>query len=199
MVQNHNMASKKTKTSSGKGSRKAKTSRKTPAYFWPIVCILAGIIVVYFITAGNKDTGHTRPGESPRITTESGNPEFRKEAELAFTTPGGALLATIDIQLADDDIERAVGLMHRDNLGTDCGMLFIFAREETRSFWMRNTHIPLDIIFVNANKEIVSIHKNTTPYVEEQYSSGLPALYVVEVNAGFTDAHNINIDDVINW
>ncbi|MBN2226942.1 MAG: DUF192 domain-containing protein [candidate division Zixibacteria bacterium] len=154
---------------------------------------------MFFILRENKNTRHTESDNTSRVTTESGNPEFRKEAELEFITPGGALLAKIDIQIADDDIERAVGLMHRDELGADRGMLFIFAQEEIRSFWMRNTHIPLDIIFVNAQKEIVSIHKNTTPYVEEEYLSGQPALYVVEVNGGFADAYNINVDDRVNW
>jgi len=193
------MAQKNTKKTSRKNKPGAKASRKISSYAWPIIILLVGIAVIYVVINNTKETKRTEPKRSNRITTESGNPEFRKEAELVFTTSGGAFLAQVDIQIADDDIERAVGLMHRDNLGENRGMLFIFAQEETRSFWMRNTHIPLDIIFVNAQKQIVSIHKNTTPYVEEQFSSGEPALYVVEVNGGFTNAHNINLGDRVDW
>jgi hypothetical protein len=78
-------------------------------------------------------------------------------------------------------------------------MLFINSEEEMQSFWMKNTYIPLDMIFVNANKEIVTIHVNTTPLKEWNYTSTKPALYVVEVNAGFTNRHGIGTGDKIDF
>jgi uncharacterized membrane protein (UPF0127 family) len=79
------------------------------------------------------------------------------------------------------------------------GMLFIFPDEQIRSFWMRNTFISLDMIFVNSNKEIVTIHKNTRVLSSESYPSAEPATYVIEVVAGFTDKHNIKVGDKVGW
>jgi uncharacterized membrane protein (UPF0127 family) len=71
------------------------------------------------------------------------------------------------------------------------GMLFIFEENEPRSFWMANTPLPLDIIFVNEDGEIVRIHHSTQPFAEENYTSGQPAKYVIEVNAGYCVSHDI--------
>ena len=78
-------------------------------------------------------------------------------------------------------------------------MLFIFSRQEYQSFWMRNTAISLDIIFVNSNNEIVTIHKNTNTFSDKSYPSTKPAIFVVEVIAGFTDKYGINVGDKIVW
>jgi hypothetical protein len=79
------------------------------------------------------------------------------------------------------------------------GMLFIFPQQRYQSFWMLNTMFSLDILFINNDKEIVTIHKNTTPLSEESYPSSEPAIYVVEVNAGFCDKHGINLGDKVFW
>ena len=78
-------------------------------------------------------------------------------------------------------------------------MLFIFSIEETQAFYMKNTIMPLDIIFITAKKEIVKIYKNTTPYSEKDLPSLQPILYVVEVKAGFCDKYNIKESDFIDW
>lgn len=125
--------------------------------------------------------------------------DFKKEGELTFQTSDGKFISKIDIEIADDMVERAVGLMYRESLEFNQGMLFIFPTEEYQSFWMRNTMIPLDIIFVNKKMEIVTIHKNTTPFSEKSYPSTEPSIYVVEVNAGYTDKFDIKEEDKINW
>jgi uncharacterized membrane protein (UPF0127 family) len=79
----------------------------------------------------------------------------------------------------------------------DQGMLFIFPYETEQSFWMKNTVLSLDIIFVNANFEIVKIHHNTTPFSEQSYSSEKPAQYVVEVNAGYSNKLGLTEGDKI--
>jgi uncharacterized membrane protein (UPF0127 family) len=107
---------------------------------------------------------------------------FRKQGELFFTSQqNGDTLAMIDIEVADNDQLRARGLMYRRTLPENAGMLFIQSMEEMQSFWMKNTYIPLDILFVNRDKEIVTIHANTTPLKEWNYASTKPAIYVVEV------------------
>lgn len=89
--------------------------------------------------------------------------------------------------------------MYRENMQEDQGMLFIFPVEEYQSFYMKNTIMPLDIMFVNSKKQIVKIHKNTTPYSEKSLPSFNPAVYVVEVNAGFSDKFGIKEGSYIDW
>ena len=125
--------------------------------------------------------------------------KFKKEGELTFVDSVGTQLSKIDIEIADNDYERQLGLMNRQSMEEMQGMLFIFPNETFQSFWMRNTLFSLDILFVNSNKEIVTIHRNTTPLSEQSYPSTAPSIYVVEVNAGFCDRQNIKLGDKIFW
>lgn len=124
---------------------------------------------------------------------------FTKEGELVFSDSVGIQKAKIDIEIADDDYQRELGLMNRKSMQENQGMLFIFPFERFQSFWMRNTFISLDIIFVDANKTIVTIHKNTQVLSDQSYPSSKPAKYVVEVVAGFTDKYKISVGDKIEW
>ncbi|MEX0649014.1 MAG: DUF192 domain-containing protein [Balneolaceae bacterium] len=117
--------------------------------------------------------------------------ELEYISEVSFIKPDGEIAATVTVAIADDDHTRNLGLMDVQNLPEDSGMLFIFEDEEPRSFWMANTPLPLDIIYANADHEIVRIHRNTPPYSNESFTSEEPAMYVVEVNAGFTIRHDI--------
>jgi len=120
---------------------------------------------------------------------------FTKEGELTFTDSTGALKAKIDLEIADNEYERELGLMMKENQG----MLFIFPAQRLQSFWMRNTLISLDMIFVDEQKKIVTIHKNTKILSDTSYPSSQSSMYVVEVIAGYTDKHNIQIGDKIDW
>lgn len=108
-------------------------------------------------------------------------------------------LTTIDIEIANNDEKRTQGLMWRKEMPKNSGMLFIFDAEKQLSFWMKNTLIPLDIIYVNRFKEIIAIHKNTVPLSEISIPSKQPAKYVIEVNAGFCNNNMININDKIKF
>ena len=124
---------------------------------------------------------------------------FTKEGELTFTDSLGILKSKIDLEIADNDYERQLGLMNRKEMKENEGMLFIFPMQQLQSFWMRNTLISLDIMFVNDQKKIVTIHKETKILSDTSYPSTQPSVYVVEVLAGFTDRHNIQVGDKINW
>lgn len=124
---------------------------------------------------------------------------FTKEGELTFTDSLGTLKAKIDLEIADNDYERQLGLMNRKEMKENEGMLFIFPRQDYQSFWMRNTLISLDMIFVNQQKKIITIHKNTKTLSDQSYPSSEPSMYIVEVLAGFTDKHNIQVGDKIDW
>ena len=80
--------------------------------------------------------------------------------------------------------QRIQGLMNRDQLATGTGMWFVFDDDKERSFWMRNTRIPLDIVYVNSKGKIVRIIRRTVPFSERSLPSGAPARYVLEVNGG---------------
>lgn len=136
---------------------------------------------------------------SPKTETTDTEYMFKKEGELTFTDSLGNSKCKIDIELADNEFDRQLGLMFRKQMDMDKGMLFIFPVEELQSFWMRNTFISLDMIFVDANKKIVTIHPNTQTLSDQSYPSTKPALYVIEVSAGFTSKYNIHEGDKINY
>ena len=133
-------------------------------------------------------------------TTDGGAFEisFNKQGTLAFlSAQTGDTLSVVDIEVSDNNPRRARGLMYRKSLPADAGMLFVFDREEIQGFWMKNTYIPLDMLFVNADNEIITIHANTAPLKEWNYASTQPALYVVEVNAGYCARKQITEGDKI--
>ena len=172
-----------------------KKSGSTLAISATIILILALIAVLTYQPS-------SKPVSTSQPTTSSQQPEvydFTKQGELRFQTARQDFISAIDIELAQDDLKRQQGLMYRDKMADNQGMLFIFDDEDTRSFWMKNTILPLDMIFVNSHNEIVTIHKNTTPYSEQSYTSTKPAKYVVEVNAGYADRHKIAVGDRIAW
>jgi len=88
--------------------------------------------------------------------------------------------------------------MYRRDLPELHGMLFLFPREEPLSFWMKNTPLPLDIIFIDTAHKIVSISQNTTPFSEQPLPSGSPAQFVLEVNGGFCQRHGIAAGDRVD-
>lgn len=112
-------------------------------------------------------------------------------ATVSFLSVDGDTISTLKAAVADDTATRSSGLMNVYDLPSDRGMLFIFDNEEPRSFWMANTPLALDIIFVNSNMEIIRIHQNTRPYSNRNVESELSAQYVVETNAGYTLRHDI--------
>jgi uncharacterized membrane protein (UPF0127 family) len=94
----------------------------------------------------------------------------------------------IDLEIARTEQEKIIGLMFRKTLCDNCGMIFIFENEEKRKFWMKNTYIPLDIIFVSKNWIVNDIFENVNKYKENMKEDEIPAVnsdakYVIEINA----------------
>jgi uncharacterized membrane protein (UPF0127 family) len=104
-------------------------------------------------------------------------------------------------EVADTPLVRQNGLMYRDNLGPKEGMLFIFEREGKHNFWMKNMRIPLDIIWLSADKRIVHIVSNAQPCRENCYvlGAGEASKYVLEVNAEFAVKHRLKTGDVLEF
>lgn len=133
-------------------------------------------------------------GDEPERT-----PTFEKEGTLTFYTPDERSLKTIDIEIADSDVERQRGLMRRRSLGYDRGMLFIFDEVNAGSMWMKNTPLPLDIVFVDADSQVINIHRRTTPFSEEPIEPTAPRKFVVEVRAGFADKFGVTDSSRVRW
>lgn len=89
-----------------------------------------------------------------------------------------------EVELADNEAERGRGLMYRPRLAPDAGMLFDFGRTFVVHMWMRNTRIPLDMLFIRADGVIARIAADTVPFSEEIITSGNPVRFVLEINAG---------------
>ncbi len=100
-------------------------------------------------------------------------------------------LVSVDAAVAETSAQRQEGLMNVHELPQNKGMIFIFEREQPLSFWMANTPLSLDIVFANSDGKIVRIHRDTPPYSQQNFHSDEPAIYAVEVNAGFTSRHDI--------
>lgn len=96
----------------------------------------------------------------------------------------GARQHVFTAEIADDPVERARGLMFREEMAHDHGMLFDFATERPVGFWMKNTPLSLDMIFVEADGDIVRIAEDTVPFSEKTVPSGAPVRFVFEVLAG---------------
>ena len=105
----------------------------------------------------------------------------------------------IIVEVVEDEYHRSKGLMFRENLPINQGMFFIFENEALRHFWMKNTNLSLDIIYLDASLNIVSIHRNTIPHTEKLYPSDKPAMYVIEVRAGFTDLYQVNTGHSVSF
>lgn len=125
---------------------------------------------------------------------------FTKEGELQiFKLASDSTSVAFDIEIAETEYETQTGLMYRPSMEADQGMLFIFPNVSVRSFYMKNTEFPLDIIYIGENQKIVSFQKNAQPYNENSLPSGAPVKYVLEINAGLSDNMALQVGDSISF
>lgn len=162
-----------------------RSKRRWPAFLVVGILILAAVLVVI------------PRRSSQELPPSSAAPLFKKQGEVTLLEKDGTSLVTVDVEVAEDDATRETGLMGRPSMEERQGMFFIFEQEHRAAFWMKNTIFPLDMIFISAKNEIVTIHRSTTPYSEQTYAATAPAQYVLEVNAGFCDKFGISEGDRI--
>ena len=124
---------------------------------------------------------------------------FKKEGNLLVKDSLKQIKAEFDIEIADDKYQRETGLMYRKEMKNNQAMLFIFEEEAPRYFYMKNTYIPLDIIYISKDSTIVNIIHNATPLDESSLPSLLPAQFVLEVKAGICEEKNLQVGDQISW
>ncbi|EGD33241.1 MULTISPECIES: DUF192 domain-containing protein [unclassified Capnocytophaga] len=126
-------------------------------------------------------------------------PPFEHEGNLSFYKKDNTLIKTFDVEFARTERETELGLMYRKSMKENQGMLFVFHEEKPRSFWMKNTYIPLDIIYLDKDKHIVSIAKNAEPLSETSRPSEGNAMYVLEINAGLSDKLGLTKGDYMTF
>jgi len=139
-----------------------------------------------------SETPSSKIQKSTKIT-------FAKEGTLQIKDSVNKAVAAFDIEIADDDYTRETGLMYRKEMKENNAMLFIFEKQKPLYFYMKNTYIPLDIIYINSNNRVVSIAKDAKPLDETTLPSKVPAKYVLEVNGGLTEQLNIKKGDKVSW
>lgn len=103
----------------------------------------------------------------------------------------------LSLEIADTKALQTKGLMFRESLPYDSGMLFDFKQPKTASFWMKNTLIPLDIIYIDEQNKVIELHKNLLPHSLAPIKSSLPVKYAIEVNSGLIEQCGIQIMQTI--
>ena len=125
---------------------------------------------------------------------------FTKEGELQLLkAETDSIVQTIAIEIADNDYETQTGLMYRTSMEEKQGMLFVFDDMQMHSFYMKNTKIPLDIIYIDDNYKIASFQENAKPMDETGLTSKVPVQYVLELNAGLVKKWGLQIGDKIAY
>ncbi len=164
-----------------------KSTKKVVAIF---LLVAFGLWIVFTVFPFGGPTGTTGAGNAPAPKVYE--PKFTYEGDLAFISPeGNDTLTELKIELADKPEEIQYGMMYRKSIDANTGMLFLMPNEESQSFWMKNTYVSLDIIYINSKNEVVSIQENAAPLNETSLPSEGPASMVLEVKGGFSAEHGI--------
>jgi uncharacterized membrane protein (UPF0127 family) len=111
----------------------------------------------------------------------------------------GISKAVVSVEVADTAALRELGLMFRQHLGKDAGMLFVFKEPQRLTFWMKNTEIPLDMIFIGPDGAVTGIIANAEPFSQRSLSVSAESQYVLEVNGGFAQRHRIKLGDRLQF
>lgn len=142
--------------------------------------------------------GCSSPAPAPVAETSTPQPAT-SDSGPRVVFPNGFV---VSVEIAADDEMRARGLMYRDHLDPGRGMLFVFPRDDVFSFWMKNTRIPLDMIWIDANRRVVGILANVPPCRVEDcpsYGPGVIARYVLEVGGGESARRGLKIGDSLQF
>lgn len=187
----HHLKNKRTTMSRRKKERPVRQPRTDPRrrrLAWLMLFLLIPIAIGLLLT------------QIPKNRTMEKGFRFTKEGELSFVRPGsGEVYRTIDIEIAEDELEIRRGLMWRREMSDEQGMLFIMDRAEPQSFWMLNTYLALDIIFIDDDRRILNIEQDTQPESLDPIRSQGDARYVLEVVAGFAEQFGVQVGDEVVW
>lgn len=150
------------------------------------------ILIAFCFTSCKKEA------QAQKQTVTTKKITFKHEGNLKFLDSTSSVIKEIAIEIAKNNFERETGLMYRKEMKKDRGMIFIFDDLRRRSFYMKNTYIPLDIIFIDENNVIINIAKGE-PLNDSSLLSDRAAKYVLEVNQGMTEQWGIKPGDKIEF
>ena len=148
------------------------------------------ILTLAFLILAGCGEGNAQPAPAPSAIPEPATPTVQLQ-------PLGGAPIEVQVEVVATPQSRARGLMFRENLPDGTGMLFIFPETRILSFWMRNTPISLDIIFIDPSGTIVNIHPDTVPYSETSLPSSQPARFVLEVPGGWCARLGVRAGDQV--
>ena len=117
---------------------------------------------------------------------------------VTISTKGGKDVA-LRVQVADTSAKRELGLQYRRNLDEDRGMLFLYRSERIQTFWMKNTPIPLDLIFIGGDRRIVGIIQESVPFSTATLSVPTPSQFVLEIKGGLSRQRGIQVGDLVHF
>ena len=155
-----------------------------------VLCVLF-VGVLFVLHCGDTESAD-RPAVGDSVT-ENQNKQGSKLYTLRIND------ITLNVEIAQDPESLQEGLMFRESLPENQGMLFVFPYERILSFWMRNTYIPLDIAFINSAGQIIDIQTMEPIDESKHYISSAPALYALEVNGGWFERHQIGVGATVNF
>ena len=125
----------------------------------------------------------------PALASET----FERSSLTVETASGGHF--RFDVEIAETPAQQSQGLMHRETIAADAGMLFVYRTVQPATFWMKNTLIPLDMIFISADGRIVNIHERAVPHSLDGIRSAGPVKGVLEINGGMASRLGIRPGD----
>ncbi len=137
--------------------------------------------------------------DSPTPEPEPENYSFRQDGSADIFGPDKQLKASFRIEIVESEEEVVRGLKYREQLDDDAGMFFIFEYPDLYDFWMQDTYLPLDMLFIASDGTLNEIHENAVPFSEERIHPTMIHQYVLEIKAGFSKKHNLKSGDKVVW
>jgi len=119
--------------------------------------------------------------------------------QVAIVSADNQTRGTVKVEVADKPDTRELGLMYRSHLDDDAGMIFVFPVPTTAQFWMKNTKLPLDMLFADSSGKVLGIVANAQPYSEALLGGFAGTLYVLEVNGGYAAKHRVVVGDKLEF
>jgi len=180
--------------------KNVRTTRLTPL----LVPLAFGIVACGPSEADSRPLADNRPSSDSRPPSESAISAQDSSSAGAGQRAGGDLVTIraggveVRVEIADEPSEHSRGLMFRESLAENAGMLFIYPSERTLAFWMKNTLLPLDIAYADREGRIVDIQQ-MEPQTLDTHPSAAPAQYALEMNQGWFEANGVRVGDRIEF
>lgn len=146
------------------------------------------VLLIALAACACTKAGTSDDGEPPH----NGNAEQQRVVPEVHLTGADGVEHVVEVEVVRDEAALERGLMYRKHLDPDAGMLFLMGETKVHTFWMRNTYVPLDMIFIKADLTVAGVAADAVPHDESLRSVDEPSLYVLEVNAGWAKKRGID-------